>query len=143
MRARIFRGVSLFPVVYFGALLLFAADADARRTEPIYNVVNHPVPLPAQKLTADQIAQTIVASAMQYRWRVLPTGPNQMRATYDRGHEEAVIDIIFSQRFYSITFVSSVDLKEQNGEIHRRYNEWIHNLERTIEERLLVAGTYR
>lgn len=140
MRARIFLGGMLFFVVFSGCLLLFSAGASASRTEPVYNVVNHPVPLPAQKLPLDQIGHIVVDSAIQYHWRIVPVGPNQLRATYDRGRHEAVIDITYSQTAYSINLVSTVDLKQRDGEIHSRYNGWIHNLERTIEDRLLAAA---
>lgn len=120
-------------------MLLFSATVSASRTEPIYNVTNHPVPLPAQKLSLDQIGHIVIESALQYHWHIVPVGPNQLRATYDRGRHEAVIDITYSQTAYSINLVSSVDLAQSRGEIHYRYNSWVHNLERTIEDRLMAA----
>ncbi len=140
MGHRTFRPVLLFAVVLVGAALLFGASACASRVEPIYNVVNHPVPAPAQKLSLAEIGRTIAAAAAQYEWRIVPVGPNEFRATYDRHDHEAVIDITYSQSAYNISLVSSAHLRQENGEIHRTYNRWIRNLERSIEDRLYAAS---
>lgn len=140
MLARTFRGVPLLSIVLCCCLLLLGASACASRVEPIYNVVNHPVSSAAQRLPLQEIGHVIATAAADYHWSVVRSGPGQLRATYERGSHEAVIAISYSKSAYSINLVSSEDLKQHDGEIHRKYNEWIHNLERAIEERLDAAA---
>jgi hypothetical protein len=137
------RWLPLVFIVFVGSVVLFSVSACASRVEPIYNVANDPVPAAAQKLPLKGIERAITDAALSYRWRVEPTGPDHLKATYVRGSHEAVISIRYSQISYSITLVSSVDLLQHDGEIHRNYNRWIHNLEKSIEDRLLAASSAR
>jgi hypothetical protein len=132
--------VPLLSIVLLCCLLSIGVSGCASRVEPIYNVVNHPVPVAAQKLPLQEIGHAIVTAAAEYHWSVALTQPGQIRATYDRGEHQAVIAISYSRSAYSINLVSSEDLKQRDGEIHRKYNLWIRNLERAIEERLDAAA---
>jgi hypothetical protein len=64
--------------------------------EPIYNVVDHPLPASAQRLSMEEIRRAI-----------------------------------------SISLVAT-NLAQSGNEIHRKYNQWVRNLEKDIEVRLAV-----
>lgn len=127
----------------FAALLILSAVIAASacsRTRPVDNVVDHPIPAATQRLPLDQIGQTIMQAGRLRRWRMDPAGPGQITGTLDdRGHE-AVINITYSQQAYSITLAGSTNLRQEGDEIHKRYNKWIRQLERSIDDRLATAG---
>jgi hypothetical protein len=51
-----------------------------------------------------------------------------------------VINITYSQQAYSITLAGSTNLRQEGDEVHKKYNKWIRQLERSIDDRLNVAG---
>lgn len=119
--------------------LLLAAPATGW-ADLIYNVKDHPVPPGAQKLSLENIERNIMIAGGLRHWRCEPLGPGQLRATQDSHGLEAVVDIAFTQQAYSITIVSTVGLRQNDGQIHPHYNFWIRNLEKDIEDRLYLAG---
>jgi hypothetical protein len=127
----------------FAALLVVSAAITASacsRTRPVYNVQDHPIPAATRRLPVDQIGQTIMQAGRLRHWRMDPVGPGQITGVSDdRGHE-AVINITYSQQAYSITLAGSTNLRQEGDEIHKKYNKWIRQLERSIDDRLNVAG---
>lgn len=62
--------------------------------------------------------------------------PGLIRAElYVRSHH-AVVEIPYSDKFYSILYVESENLKYDDGEIHRNYNRWVNNLNVDIKRKL-------
>lgn len=115
-----------------GTLMLTACQ----RSHPVYNVQDHPLPTSAQKLSLEEIEHSIVAAGAKRNWRFDSLGPGRLRATQIDGKYSAVVDISFTQRAYSIQFVSAPGLERSTGEVHGRYNMWIRNLEQDIDTRL-------
>nr|WP_256834309.1 hypothetical protein [Pseudomonas oleovorans] len=56
-----------------------------------------------------------------------------------RDHQ-AEITIPYSASSYSIRYRDSQNLGYKNGKIHRNYNKWIHNLDRSIQQELNRAS---
>ncbi len=125
------------PVMLLAALLLVGACS---RTAPVYDVRDRPIPVVAQKLSLDEIGQNIMSAGRRRHWRIDPIGPGRMTGRLDDRQHEAVIDISYTQQSYSITLADSVNLRQEGGEIHKKYNKWIRLLERDIDERLYSAG---
>jgi hypothetical protein len=129
--------------IYLTALLaaatLFMA-AGCSSLEPVYNVHDHPILTGAQKLPLDDIGRNIAVAGAPRNWRFEPIAPGQLRGNLSEGKYEATVNISYTQRAYSITIVNTVNLPQEGDEIHRRYNRWIHILEKDIENRLYVAG---
>jgi hypothetical protein len=127
----------------FAALLILGTVIVASacsRTCPVYNVQDHPIPAAIQRLPLDQTGQTIMQVGRLRHWRMDPAGPGQITGVVDdRGHE-AVINITYSQQAYSITLAGSTNLRQEGDEVHKKYNKWIRQLERSIDDRLNVAG---
>ncbi len=125
------------PAMLLLAMLLVEACS---RTAPVYDVQNRPIPVVAQKLSLDEIGQNITSAARRRHWRVDPVGPGHMTGRLDDRQHEAVIDISYTQQTYSITLVESASLRQEGGEIHKKYNKWIQLLQRDIDDRLYSAG---
>lgn len=121
-------------------LFLVAGTAWAARIEPIYNVVEHPIPAMAQKLPLDDIGRNIMVAGLHRHWHFDLVGPGELRGTNASGSRSAVIKVTYTQKSYSISLVQSSNFDQVGDQIHRRYNNWIHNLERDIDDQFTRVG---
>jgi len=117
-------------------VLVVLAGALACRTAPILNVTDAPVP---PGLTADQVRDAITRGAEARKWSVTDAGPGRLVADLSlRGHQASVY-ISYSERSYSIQYRDSHDLDYDGTEIHKNYNGWIINMQRSIDQELATA----
>lgn len=110
-------------------------------TKPIQNVENRPIPLTAQQLSLDRIETLIIAVGQQRGWQFKREAPGHLSASQIHPKFAATVDIRFDQRVYTIMHRSSSGLKEKDGTIHTRYNNWILLLQRDIDARLVNETT--
>ena len=52
----------------------------------------------------------------------------------------AVVDIKYTNKAYSIDYVSSQDLLYDGNQIHRNYNKWVKILEQDINKEMYRAS---
>ena len=129
------RTVSIWAAVLAAALLTACAVP-----VPIQNVDNATVISAAGKaLSADQVRDAIVRAGTGLAWIIKDAGPGKLVGTLVLRTHTAVVDITYSPTHYSITYKSSIDLKESGGKIHPNYNGWILNLTRAINAQLTAA----
>lgn len=105
-------------------------------TKPINNVENHPIPLTAQQLPLERIEALIIAAGQTRAWQFKREAPGYLIASQTMPKYSATVDIRFSQKAYSIMLRSSSGLREKDGTIHARYNNWIQILQRDIDASL-------
>ncbi|NOH98798.1 hypothetical protein [Vibrio sp. 99-70-13A1] len=119
------------------SLLFVLILAGCGRVQPVMNVEDTPVAL---NLQSKQVKTAIYDSATDRGWLVSEIKPGLLRAElYVRSHH-AVIEIPYSDKFYSILYVESDNLKYSDGKIHRNYNRWINNLNVDIKRKLAVMA---
>ncbi len=118
----------------FVSLLFVLVLAGCGRVQPILDVENTPVAYDLQK---KQVKMAIIESATNRGWVVKNAGNNEVELELDsRGHK-ASVRVPYSEKFYSILYVSSEKLKaDAKGNIHRNYNRWINNLNVDIQKNL-------
>lgn len=106
-------------------------------TQPIYNVAGAPV-MTASGKTASMadVQMAIVRAGMQLGWQITPAKPGQMTGRLALRTHEAVVDINYDAKQYSINYRDSVDLNAKDGQIHKNYNSWIQNLDKGIRAQL-------
>jgi len=63
-------------------------------------------------------------------------GPGHLEAQILVRSHEAKVDIFYDEAMYSIIYKDSVNLKYDNGLIHKNYNKWIRNLDIDIQRTL-------
>ncbi|MCW8344844.1 hypothetical protein MD535_02235 [Vibrio sp. ZSDZ65] len=107
------------------------------RVQPVLNFENEPV---AYDLTAEQVKSVITKAAENRGWVVSETKAGELNATILVRSHEAIIDIPYTKKYYSITYVDSKNLKAADGEIHRNYNRWINNLNTDIRKQLAATA---
>ncbi len=109
-------------------------------TAPILNVSNAPVTSASGRpLSADQVKSAIIRAGAALGWQMREAGPGKLTATLQLRTHTAEIEIPYSPSSYSISYKSSIDLKESGGQIHTNYNGWIQNLTRGINAQLSAA----
>jgi hypothetical protein len=106
------------------------------RMRPVPNVEGHPLPPGAETLSLDQIGQSIAYGGAQAHWQIEPVAPGRMTGRFDDGKHEAVVDIAYDQRAYSVTLASSSNLHQEGDEISKIYVKWIRRLEKDIDRSL-------
>ncbi|MFC1237661.1 hypothetical protein [Vibrio sp. F74] len=118
----------------FVSLLFVLVLAGCGRVQPILDVENTPVAYDLQK---KQVKMAIIESATNRGWVVKNAGNKEVELELDsRGHK-ANVRVPYSEKFYSILYVSSENLKaDAKGNIHRNYNRWVNNLNVDIQKNL-------
>ncbi|MBL6457035.1 hypothetical protein JMJ55_16995 [Belnapia sp. T6] len=65
-------------------------------------------------------------------WIMQDQGPGLMRGTLNLRSHQAVVDIPYDTRRFTIRYVTSSNLDYGGGTIHRNYNSWVRNLQNAI-----------
>jgi hypothetical protein len=119
--------------------LLLITAAGCTHTEPVYDVRDETLPAGAFGLPHDEVGRKLAEAVARARWHVDRVEPTQILASYDAGRHGATVAITWTDRTYNIGLVSSNNLREQGGQIHRTYNAWVRSLEREINTELYAA----
>ena len=101
--------------------------------QPIQNLSDVPVTTNSGKrLSAAQVRSAIITAGTSLGWQVKDEAPGRLLGTLHLRTHTAVVEIPYSASKYSILYKSSENLDAANGQIHRNYNGWVQNLDRTI-----------
>jgi hypothetical protein len=110
------------------------------KTAHILTVSNAPIPdAPSGSLTMTEVGNAIIKAGNGLGWEMHPKSTGRIIGTrYFRTHQAAV-DIHYSRQNYTIQYRSSVNLKYDGTNIHKRYNEWVAELSQAIDATLASA----
>lgn len=101
--------------------------------QPIMTVKNEPIGF---NLPVSSVKKAIIDAGTQRDWLMTETKPGVIQGVLLVRTHKAVIDITYNDKSYSIDYVDSQHLDYKNGDIHRNYNRWIHNLDLDIRKNL-------
>jgi hypothetical protein len=100
---------------------------------PIYNVTDAPLsPSSGRVVPASEVRQTIITAGAALGWNIVDAGPGRLVGTLNLRTHSAVVDIPYSASKFSIQYKSGENLRAADGTIHKNYNGWIQNLERSV-----------
>lgn len=116
-------------LISMGLLLL----ASCARQQPVLNLQNQSI---QAELTNSQIKKAILQGGATRGWQMREIKPGLIRGTVDRSGHHAEIEIPYSNKSYSINYVSSTNLMAKDGSIHRNYNKWVKLLDEAIQKAL-------
>jgi len=103
-------------------------------SKPVMNIENS---APPSTLKGEEDMRRAILTALQRRqWTVERADQGQIMALIIRRSHQAEITIPYTASSYSIRYRDSQNLGYRNGKIHRNYNNWIHNLDRSIQQEL-------
>jgi hypothetical protein len=121
-------------ICLFGAALLLAPEANARRGVPVANYDNVLVVRPDGKtLASSKVREAIVMAALQHRWTVLEDNPGTLVTNLNiRGKHSMSVEIRYAAHNFSINYRDSSNLNYGKGEhgtdIHPTYNKEVKKL---------------
>jgi len=130
---------SIAPALFVALVVAAAVDGVAVALEPVYDVVDHPLPGSAQHLSMDAIRGAIMAACKQRQWLFRASGPGELLATQEAHGYRAKVKVTYSQKAYSISLVAT-NMERSGNEIYGKYNRWIRNLEKDIDVQLAVEA---
>ena len=125
------------PFKLLSSALLALLLVGCGRVQPVMNVEDTPV---AYNLQSKQVKSAIMQAASN-RGRVIEEiSPNELNAKIHVRSHFAEVKIPYNEKFYSIIYLNSENLKASDGKIHRNYNRWINNLNVDIKRQLSLAA---
>lgn len=97
------------------------------------------MPSPINLVEPRSDVRDIIIRGMQRRgWRVLSEDEGIVRAMISVREHRGVVDIHYTDVVISFEHVSSSNLHETETTIHRNYISWLNNLQRDIQDEILV-----
>ncbi|MBW9461320.1 hypothetical protein FHC49_08125 [Kluyvera sp. EC_51] len=121
---------------WFAVITFISVLAGCARTAPIEQVRS----VVAAGHTTDQVKHAILHAGVQREWLMSESAPGTIKATQSTNGHVAIVNINYTSTSYSISYVSSINLKASGGKIHKNYNRWVRNLDKDI--RLNLAAMY-
>lgn len=115
------------------SVLFFTASAFAAKVVKVE---------PFETQLALKSAATVEAAIMQgcidRGWVPAKVSNSKIRATLNVRAHEVVVDINYSEKGYSIEYVSSKNMNyhQKKKTIHTKYNNWIANLNKSIKDNI-------
>jgi|CXWL01.1.fsa_nt_gi hypothetical protein len=112
---------------------------------PILNVKDAPVKtLSGKELTSDQVTKAIVLAGMGLKWEMDVAAPGHIIGTLNLRSHQAIVDITYNTKIYSIAYKKSRGLMQVNEDgtaigIHPNYNGWIENLDNAIRTQFIAV----
>ncbi len=129
-------------IFLLASALLVAAPAHAGRDAPITNVTDTPVSwLPGVERSEDKVARAIITACARLGWVCTMAAPGEIKGRLNLRSHQADVRIPYSVEKYSIIYVSSENLRYDAAKstIHRNYNNWVLNLQRSINAELVAT----
>jgi hypothetical protein len=119
----------IFGILIAAALLV----AGCGTVQPIQNVEKSPIILPPGKtVTQQQVTTAIMRAGTRLGWQMQPEGPGRISGRITLRTHSAVVDVEHDTKTYSIKYRDSTNLDARDGMIHKNYNGWIQNLDKSI-----------
>lgn len=111
---------------------------------PVLNVNHAPVVTRGEKATRESVREAILSALAARRWAIEREGPDGIVASTalgSNGANGATVHVEYDDRSYSIHYLdSSPSLRFNGTTIHRKYNSWVEQLNRSIRAEL--AGSH-
>ena len=103
--------------------------------QPILNINQNPVEV-KKGTSNDAIYKAIKTAGLSKGWVVTKTSNGVAKAVLNIREHQAIVRINYTDKDYSINYVSSVNLNSDGTTIHSNYNGWIGYLKQAIDVQL-------
>jgi len=105
----------------------------------VYNIESVPILTGSGKtLSLDEVKTTIIRSAVNRGWTIKEEVPGDLVATISPRQHIAIVEIRYTEKYFSISYRDSTALRYNGSTIHRNYNKWVKALEQEIQRRIVV-----
>jgi hypothetical protein len=119
-------------------LVVVSVLAACMRTAPIYSVSDTPVVANKPDPTMDDVRKAIIRAGASLGWQMAESKPGLIVGTLNLREHQAVVDVSYTPKTYSINYNNSANLDYDGQTIHKNYNGWIMNLDRAIRAQLMT-----
>ena len=119
-------------------LVVVSALAACMRTAPIYNVSDMPIVASKPDPTVDDVRKAIIRAGATLGWQMTESKPGLIVGTLILREHQAIVDVNYTPKTYSINYNNSTNLNYDGQTIHKNYNGWIMNLDRAIRAQLMT-----
>ncbi|MBV35511.1 MAG: hypothetical protein CMP47_08640 [Rickettsiales bacterium] len=117
------------------SLLVMGLLSACNTSRPLTNLNNHNIEyLVNGEKTVEDVKLSIIQAGQVLGWQMQPIAPGVIRGTLNIRAHQAVVDIPYNTKSYSIIYVSSVNLDYDGQTIHRSYPRWVNNLKAKIDD---------
>ncbi len=96
-------------------------------------VIENPQGEVPQGMTTATVKQSIREALVNRGWVVKSDAQGVITAELNVRSHNAKIRIPYNNKTFSINYVSSANLKAEDGHIHNKYNHWVNNLYEDIK----------
>ncbi|MDR9499681.1 MAG: hypothetical protein RI556_10940 [Hydrogenovibrio sp.] len=122
--------------LFVSFLVMTGLALSACRGAQVQNMESQPVP--AQVSSAEEVKGAIKRAGVGLGWIMTEQGEDTLQGTLNLRSHQAVVNIPYSAKEYSIVYHSSVELDydPEKKTIHSNYNGWIQNLNNRIQVQL-------
>jgi hypothetical protein len=130
------------PVLLFLCVALVLVTG-CRGGGAIYNIKDAPINTASGSTPSlEDVQKAIITAGTGLNWSMAVVKPGHIVGTLNVRSHQAVVDITYNSKTYSITYKDSTNLKYNADKqtIHENYRSWIQNLDNNIRGRLTVAG---
>jgi len=123
------------PLLLLSLFISITVSQPANALEPVFDIINAEI-VSTTTETMDSVKKAIVSGGATRKWRMKEISPGHLEAQITVRSHTAKVDIVYSEKNYSITYKESTNLKYNNGKIHKNYNKWIRFLDVAIQKSL-------
>ncbi|CDL82346.1 hypothetical protein [Xenorhabdus szentirmaii] len=88
------------------------------------------------------VKKAILEAGQKRKWVMTEVSPGVINGYLKNRDHDAQIRINYTNKNYSINYVTSHNLKAHNGKIHRNYNRWVNNLDKDIQLNLALLSNH-
>lgn len=121
-------------ITLIASLLLLLTGCKAT---PVLNIEEAAIMTAAENVSAKDIAGAIVRAGSSLGWVMRPKkDSNEIIGILNLRTHMAKISVKYTDEFYSIKYLDSANLNYDGTNIHKNYNGWITNLNRSIQTQL-------
>lgn len=107
------------------------------RTATIQDVTKAPLgAAPRRSVSLSEVAKAIHAAGTDLGWVMQDVRPGELVGTLNLRKHVAVVTVVHDTSTFDIRYKSSQNLMHQGNEIHRKYNLWVQNLARRIQQEM-------
>ncbi|MBF9015470.1 MULTISPECIES: hypothetical protein [unclassified Oceanispirochaeta] len=122
-------------------LLMILTFTSCYTTSAPFNITSEGYPIESE-MNPQILEKSIHLSLLNYGWEVTSKNEGKITAKYSKSEDliNANIEILFDTEGYSISYVDSknLDFNDKRMTIHRNYNRWIANLNKSIAENYYI-----
>lgn len=90
----------------------------------------------AQNISDQDYANAIIVAGRKLNWLCKKVQPGKVACALDVRKHNVCVDVIYDVNKFSINYVSSLNLGDQNGKIHSKYQKWVDKLRFAILKEL-------